>query len=204
VAALTTAAAFFLTYRSIRQSELSNGSVDHTQQTLSALIALEGATADLIFASSDQAISRASNSAFTKLDDLLALTAADVRQQMRLQNLRGEIESVVRTRRGGSGSETATRSAATVPQSLSRLMRDIRVEEVALMTRRFAASDSASRRLRRLLVLVAAGSGTLLVWVFGLVVRDERARQRAETGLRRANEELDARVAVRTTELTSR
>jgi signal transduction histidine kinase len=49
--------------------------------------------------------------------------------------------------------------------------------------------------------LVAAASGTLLIWVFGLVVSDERRRQQAEAALRRANEELDGRVTIRTNEL---
>ena len=124
VAALTTAAAFVITYRSIRQNEISIASVDHTQQVLSTLAGVESATGDLIFASSDEAIGLASRAAFSRIADLAALTADNGLQQVRLQNLRREIENVVRTRRGGGGDETATRSSATVPQSLSKVMRD--------------------------------------------------------------------------------
>src|SRR5207248_245108 len=51
VAALVTISAFAFTYRTLRQSDRAITSVEHTQQTLSAVVALEGATADLIFAS---------------------------------------------------------------------------------------------------------------------------------------------------------
>jgi CHASE3 domain sensor protein len=59
VAAVVTAAAFLLSYRSIRQSEVSTAAVEHTQQTFSALVALEGTIANLIFASGDEAVTRA-------------------------------------------------------------------------------------------------------------------------------------------------
>src|SRR5206468_3217694 len=57
------------------------------------------------------------------------------------------------------------------------------------------------RRLTSILIAVGAGSASWLVWVFGLVVHDERHRRRAEQLLRRTNEDLDARVSARTTEL---
>ena len=201
VAALTTAAAFVITYRSIRQNEISNASVDHTQEVLSTLAGVESATGDLIFASSDEAIGLASRAAFSRIADLAALTADNALQQVRLQNLRREIENVVRTRRGGGGDETATRSSATVPQNLSKVMRELRAEELALLTKRVETNNSTSQRLRALVMLVAVGSATFLVWVFRLVVRDEHRRRQAEETLRRANEELDSRVAARTTEL---
>ena len=170
VAALTTAAAFVITYRSIRQNEISNASVDHTQEVLSTLAGVESATGDLIFASSDEAIGLASCAAFSRIADLAALTADNALQQVRLQNLRGEIENVVRTRRGGGGDETATRSSATVPQNLSKVMRELRAEELALLTKRVETNNSTSQRLRALVMLVAVGSATFLVWVFRLVV----------------------------------
>jgi signal transduction histidine kinase/CheY-like chemotaxis protein len=55
--------------------------------------------------------------------------------------------------------------------------------------------------LTSVVVATAIGSGLLLVWVFGLVVRDERRRRQAEVVLRRTNEDLDARVSARTAEL---
>ena len=164
-------------------------------------MALEGTLADLIFASGDEAITRASEAALTRVDDLAALTLDNERQQQRLNRLRGEIEAVVRTRRRGPGDGIETRAEAVVPQSLSRTLREIRVEELQLLTRRVEASDRTSQRLRSTLIALAVGSGVLLVWVFGLVVRDERKRHQVEDVLRRANEDLDARVSARTAEL---
>jgi hypothetical protein len=63
LAAVATVAALFLSYRIIRQSEVSTASVVHTQQTLSAIIALEGTVADSTFASGDDAIIQASEAA---------------------------------------------------------------------------------------------------------------------------------------------
>ena len=136
-----------------------------------------------------------------RVDDLSALTLDNERQQQRLNRLRGEIEAVVRTRRRGPGDGIETRAEAVVPQSLSRTLRELRVEELQLLTSRVEASDRTSRRLRSILIALAVGSGVLLVWVFGLVVRDERKRRQAEDVLRRANEDLDARVSARTAEL---
>ena len=199
VAALTTAGAFIFAYRSIRQSELSNAGVGHTQQTLTALVSLEAATGDLIFASSDAAIDRAAAAARQRVDDLAVLTPEN--QQSRLQALRREIDSVVQTRHGGSGHDASSRAEAVVPQSLSRLLRELRADELKHLTDHVADDTRTSRRLRKILAMVTAGSATLLVWVFGLVVRDERKRREVETILRRANEELDSRVSARTAEL---
>jgi signal transduction histidine kinase/ActR/RegA family two-component response regulator len=55
--------------------------------------------------------------------------------------------------------------------------------------------------LTSIVLAACLGSGLLLVWVFGLVVRDERKRRQVEDVLRRTNEDLDARVSVRTAEL---
>ena len=46
IAALAIAAAFLLAYRSILQNQVSIAAVQHTQQTLSALTALQGAISD--------------------------------------------------------------------------------------------------------------------------------------------------------------
>ena len=58
IAALAIAAAFLLSYRSIQQNQVSIAAVQHTQQTLSALDALQGAICDVIFASGDEAVAR--------------------------------------------------------------------------------------------------------------------------------------------------
>ena len=88
-----------------------------------------------------------------------------------------------------------------MPQSLSRTVRELRVEELQLLTSRVEASDRTFGRVTSTLVAVAVSSGLLLVWVFGLVVRDERKRRDVEAVLRRANEDLDAHVSARTAEL---
>src|SRR5204863_6062640 len=111
-----------------------------------------------------------------------------------------EIQEVATTRRRGGGASEA-RSEASVPQRLSRTVRELRVEELQLLASRVGASDRTSRRLTSTLITVAVGSALLLVWVHALVVRDERKRRDAETILRRTNEDLDARVSARTAEL---
>src|SRR5205823_4200627 len=133
-------AVFLLSYRSVRQNEISAAAVQHTQQTLSALIALEGTISDVIFASGDEAIARASDAAVNRLDDLSVLTRDNPRQQQRLTRLRSEVEAVVRTRRRGPGSAVDSRAEASVPQSLSRTVRELRVEELQLLTNRVEAS----------------------------------------------------------------
>ena len=86
VAALAMAAVFLLSYRSLRQSQISNAAVDHTEQTLSSLVALEGSIADSIFASGDEAITRTSAAAVRCIDALSALTLDNQRQQQRLKS----------------------------------------------------------------------------------------------------------------------
>jgi signal transduction histidine kinase/ActR/RegA family two-component response regulator len=201
VAAVATGAVFLLSYRSVRQNEVSAAAVQHTQQTLSALVALEGAMSDLIFAAGDEAITRVSDAVVNRVDDLSALTRDNERQQQRLTRLRGEIEALVRTRRGGPRGALDTRAEAFVPQTLSRTVRELRTEELELLTQRVEASTRTFRGVTTTLIAVAVSSGLLLVWVFGLVVRDEGKRRDVEAVLRRANEDLDARVSARTAEL---
>jgi signal transduction histidine kinase len=201
VAALAIAAAFLLSYRSIRQNQVSIAAMEHTRQTLSALIALEGAVADVIFASGDDGITRATAAARARLDTLSALTVDNPRQQERLVRLGHEIDTVATTRREGMRTGLDPRPEALVPQSLARTLQEFRLEEVPLLTARVQASDVVSRRLTRILIAVGMGSAVLLAWVFGLVVHDERHRRQAEELLRRTNEDLDARVSTRTTEL---
>jgi signal transduction histidine kinase/ActR/RegA family two-component response regulator len=201
IAAVATSAVFLLSYRSVRQNDISGAAVQHTQQTLSALVALEGAISDVIFASGDEAIARASDAAVNRVDDLSVLTRDNARQQQRLTRLRGEIESVVTTRRRSPGSAVEGRAEASVPQSLSRTVRELRTEELQLLTSRVEASRESFQRVTSTLIAVAVSSGLLLVWVFGLVIRDERKWRDVEAVLRRANEDLDARVSARTAEL---
>lgn len=200
VAAIAMAAAFLLTYRSIRQSEISNVAVDHTERTLASLIALEGAVGDLVFASGEERIRLAQQTVLARIDDLATLTIDNEPQQRRLNSLRTEIAGLARSRRLGA-SPTDTRPEALVSQSLSRVLRDIRGEELQLLTRRVDASDQATRQLRAILVATAAVSTLLVAVVFGLVVRDDRKRHEVEQMLRRTNEELDGRVVTRTAEL---
>jgi len=68
IAALAIAAAFLLSYRSILQNQVSIAAVEHTQQTLSALEAAQGAMADVIFASGDEDVARAEAAARTRVD----------------------------------------------------------------------------------------------------------------------------------------
>src|SRR5437879_5720381 len=83
LSAAVVAADLFLAYRSVRESEAAAVAVDHARDTLSSLVALEGAIGDLVFASSDQAIARASEASIKRVDELSALTLADDRQHPR-------------------------------------------------------------------------------------------------------------------------
>jgi signal transduction histidine kinase/CheY-like chemotaxis protein len=201
VAFLAMAAAMLLTYSSIRQSEISNISLDHTQRVLLALLDLEGHIADLVFASSAEAVTRASSAALTQLDGVSALTGDNEPQQQRLARLRLEIEGLTRTRRGSAMTGLVAPSQALVPESLARALREVRVSELQLLTSRVAISDRTSRRLRIILAVSVMASGPLLALVFGLVVRDEKKRRENERLLRGANEELDGRVLARTAAL---
>src|SRR6185436_21196360 len=114
---------------------------------------------------------------------------------------RSEIDALATSRRGGTSTGLDTRAEALVPQSLSETVRELRLEEVQLLTTRVEASDLISRQLTSILIAVGIVSAVLLVWVFGLVLHDERHRRQAEQLLQRTNEELDARVSARTAEL---
>ena len=203
LAAAATAGAFLASFHSIRQSNASTAAVAHTQQTLSTLIGFEGVLADVVFAGNDVALGRASADAFRRLGELAALTAADDIQQARIGRIRQEIEDLVRARRDNADAATRLRTEALVRQSLSRTLRELRGEELRLLTARVEAAQQTSRQLTTTLLLLAAGSGALLAWVFGLAVRDERRRQQNEAALRRTNQELDARVETRTGELNA-
>ena len=201
VAAIATGTVFLLSYRSVRQDEISAAAVQHTQRVLATLAALEGATSDVIYAEGDEAVTWASDAAVKQLDDLTALTHDNGTQQRRLARLRSEIESVITARRRAPGGAGEIRTDAPVPQSLSLTMRDIRVEEIQLLTNRIEANDRAFRGVANTLLVIAASSGLLVLWVFGLVVRDEQKRREGEAALHQANEDLDTRVSARTAEL---
>jgi hypothetical protein len=74
LAAFATAAAFVVSYHTVKQNQISIAGVAHTHRGLSALIALEGAIGDVIFSSSDDAVDRTSATAIKRVDDLAALT----------------------------------------------------------------------------------------------------------------------------------
>jgi signal transduction histidine kinase/ActR/RegA family two-component response regulator len=201
IAALAIATSFFIAYRSILQNQVSIAAVEHTQQTLSSLSALQGAISDVIFATGDEAVTRAKATARRRVDDLARLTVDNPRQQERLDRLRGEIDALTADPRLGTTPGLDARPGVLLTEGLSRTLRELRLEEVQLLATRVQASDLMSRRLSRILIAVGIGSAALLAWVFGLVVHDERNRRQAEQVLRRANEDLDARVSARTSEL---
>ena len=202
-AAVTMVVVLGLTYRVVRRSDASNASVHHTQQVLSALMAVETAVADLVFGSNDAALDQASTNFVTQIDTLARLTADNRSQQQRLTELRALLPDIVRRRRTTIRDGLVPPSHAIVPERLSQLIRAVRNEELRLLTIRVEDDTRAARRVRLALFAIAVGSGTLLVWVFGLVLRDERYRRDNELALRRANEELDNRVVARTAELNA-
>ena len=192
-----------LAYRVARRSDASNANVRHTQQVLSALMAVEGATADLVFASSDTALDEASIDFARDIDELSRLTIDNRSQQVRFTELRAILPEIVSARRAAIREALVPPSHAIVPERLAQLIRAVRAEELRLLTLRVDDDTRAAKRVRLAMLAIAVGSGTLLVWVFGLVLRDERNRRDNELALRRANEELDSRVAARTAELNA-
>src|SRR5690349_1990120 len=102
IAALAIATSFFIAYRSILQNQVSIAAVEHTQQTLSSLSALQGAISDVIFATGDEAVTRAKAAARQRVDDLAMLTVDNPRQQERLDRLRGEINALTADPRVGT------------------------------------------------------------------------------------------------------
>jgi signal transduction histidine kinase/ActR/RegA family two-component response regulator len=198
---MATALAYFASYQSIRQSNASTAGVNHTQRTLAALIALEGSLADLVFAAHEPALSRASTEAFNRLGQLSAQTADSEAQQGRVARARREVEDLLRVRQDNADSATRVQAEALVRQNLSRTVRELRAEELRLLTERVAMAQATSRQLTSTLFVLGAGSAVLLAWVLGLAIRHERSRQENETMLRTANQDLDARVAARTVEL---
>ena len=201
LAAVATAAAFLLSYRSVLQSEVSTAAVEHTQQTLSALVALEGTIADLIFASGDDAITRATAAALTRVDDLAGLTLDNPPQQQRLNRSARRDCCVEQDTSSWSWRRDRDSCGGCGTQSLSRTVRELRVEELQLLTRRVEAIDRTSQTLREYLDRPGSRLGRAARLGVGLVVRDERKRHQVEDVLRRANEDLDARVSARTAEL---
>ena len=194
---------FVFTYRIVRRSESSNASVRHTQQVLSALVAVEGAAGGLVFAATDQAIDQALAELTTHVDELAQLTVDNAQQQIRLVELRALLPDIVRERRIAMRDGSASMSHALVPERLSQVMHSIREEELRLLTLRVEEDTRAADGVRMVVFAVTGGSGVLLVWVFGLVLRDERYRRQNEAALRRANEDLDRRVVARTAELNA-
>src|SRR5438552_18874119 len=96
LAFVTMVVALILTYRTVRQSETANASVGHTQRVLSALVALESATADLVFAPSDRAISLAAAAVSDRVNELTSLTVDNDAQQARLAELGTQLPEIIR------------------------------------------------------------------------------------------------------------
>src|SRR6266496_2416959 len=126
--------ALILTYRSVRQSETSNANVGHTQRVLSALVALESATADLVFAPSDPAISVAAAAVSDRVNELTSLTVDNDAQQARLAELGTQLPEIIRNRRTAIQGGLMLPTQAIVPQRLSQVLRGIRLEELRRLT----------------------------------------------------------------------
>jgi signal transduction histidine kinase len=201
IAALTLVLAFLLSYRSIKQNETSDAWLDETQQTLSALVALDATIADLAFAPDAEGIRNAAAAASRRIDAVAVLMTDTSQQEQRLQLLREEIAAFAQSRLESAGDAAGGRVELAARQRVSNRVRELRTGELALLAERVSTSDASSGQLRSMLIAIAVGAGVLLAWVFGLVIRDEQKRREVEGILRRANEALDNRVTLRTAEL---
>src|SRR5438105_11782789 len=85
---------------------------------------------------------------------------------------------------------------------IQSLLRRMHTLQKHLLLDRQAAADANLRQTSVFALVGSAGSATMLVWVFALLIRENQRRQRAEGALQKINVELETRVKQRTAELT--
>jgi len=81
------------------------------------------------------------------------------------------------------------------------LLRDIRADVNQSLMGQLHESQATGQTVTRVLVLTELVSGVILVIAFGLLMNEVALRSRAEQALRRANDDLESRIAGRTAEL---
>src|SRR6185295_8333887 len=206
-------------YRTIERGRDSNRWLLHTQEVLTTLQTALATSVDAETAvrgylivgdtSSLEPFARAESSLPAVIDRLEILTSDNASQQARVDDLRrrwatarellAELADV--DRRGLPFDPATHRRENAEMDTLRDTVAAMRNEELRLLAERWEADALTVRRVYGLGIVVVAMIVALLGWAYVLVARDvSRRRQTAET-LRVANEELEARVAHRTTEL---
>jgi signal transduction histidine kinase len=149
------------------------------------------------------------NKAFGELREL---TQDNLRQQQACRALEPLIhqrlvvhaESIQRQLQGGMDSETQlqlTEKGQEVMEEIRRLIDQIDTIERALLQTRQATSQANLWQTRQFALIGSAASLMILVWVAGLLLRENARRRLAEQALQKTNEELELRVRERTADL---
>ena len=209
----------FVAHRAIERGNESNEWLLHTQEVLTtlqtalatAVDAETGVRGYLILGELEslEPFDRSESAMPSVVDRLAALTADDPVQQRRVANLRTQLANVraslaalIEMERRGLTFDPAThRRENAEMDALRTTITAMCDEELRLLADREKADAQAVRRVYATGVAVVAMTVAFLAWAYILLARDaSRRRQTAET-MRRANEELEERVASRTTEL---
>ncbi len=214
------AVAFRSTLRLIQNERM----VAHTQtvlaelaETLSAVKDAETGQRGFIITGSEAYLSpyRSALAAIdAHVEELRTLTADNARQQARVRTLETKIAARLTILKQGielrrqNGAPAARdhilrgRGKAEMEQ-IRALVAEMTREERALLSRRSQQSRASGRSA---LFTLAVANGLLIglaILAFFLIRRDVRLRQQAEEALRRAHDELENRVSMRTSELAT-
>jgi two-component system sensor kinase FixL len=143
------------------------------------------------------------------LDRLMTLTTDNIDQHDRVQQLRQDVSASLSSLRVLVGAKQAGRDLGPAAHdahkarmdAVRQTLRAIQREETRLLDERVTADAAAVRSVRWVSLAMVLAAAGLLGWVYRLIARDVRREQEAADLLRRANEQLEARVADRTADL---
>jgi PAS domain S-box-containing protein len=211
-------------YRDSLESRTSARWVTHTYRVLENLHALVSSLQDAergqrgyVISGKDEYLQpyrRSVTEVESRLTGLRNLTADNPAQQERLKVLAGitarrvaSLERTLSIRRAQGRDSALARILAGHGQALMDSARgtiaEMQSAEQALLRTRSGQAEARARGTQ-LGIILATGLGLLLlITSAALANREIRARLKAEAGIRRANEDLEGRVAERTEELES-
>ena len=116
------------------------------------------------------------------------------------------IAQSIRLKQMGAAAETAELVALIDAgkrdlDQVREIVRDIRTDANQALLNQLHESQSGGQTITRLLVLTELISVAILVFAFGLLVREVTLRSKAEAALRSGNDKLELRITGRTVEL---
>lgn len=213
-----------VSYRSISNFVESVGTVEKTQQIFllnqevltvlkDAIIAQRGfvITGEARYLAPSEAALANLQSRVAKLRVLLE--AVDTKGPQRLdsidrlgQQIVEIIAKSIALKRMGAAAETPELVALIDAgkrdlDQVREIVREIRTEANEALLKQLHESQSNGQTIKRLLVLTELSSVAILVLAFGLLVREVTLRSKAETALRKGNDQLELRITGRTVEL---